>query len=223
MLRLRLRLISVAATLVAVLLMTAFSGVARADTVLIANLSNANENPPAVPTTSTGAPRPASSGMAVFILNDAQTQMTFMAMITNIDVTGTQTPDTNDNLTAAHIHAAALVLPNQNAGVVWGFFGTPFNDNNPNDFMMMPFATGVGGFFSGKWDLNEGNNTTLTVQLPNILSGNSYINFHTVQFGGGEIRGALQQVPVPEPSSILLLIAGMAGTFGVLRQKISAS
>lgn len=221
MLRLRLRLVSVAATLAVVLLITALPGVARADTVLIANLSNANENPPVVPTTSTGAPRPASSGMAVFVLNDAQTQLTFLAMITNIDVTGSQTPDTNDNLTAAHIHAAALVLPTQNAGVVWGFFGLPFNDNNPNDAMMMPFATGVGGFFAGKWDLPEGNNTTLTAQLPNILSGNSYMNFHTVQFGGGEIRGTLQQVP--EPSAILLLIAGIAGTFGLVRQKISAS
>jgi hypothetical protein len=37
--------------------------------------------------------------------------------------------------------------------------------------------------------LSEGNNTTLTAQLPNILSGHAYINFHTVQFGGGEIRG----------------------------------
>jgi hypothetical protein len=115
MLRLRLRLLSTAAVLVlAALFMTAFPGIARADTILIANLSNANENPPVNPTTTGGAPRPASSGMAVFVLNDAMTSMTMMATITNIDVNGSQTPDTNDNLTAAHIHAAAVVLPTQN-------------------------------------------------------------------------------------------------------------
>jgi hypothetical protein len=219
MLRLRLRLLSTAAALVlAALFMTAFPGIARADTVLFANLSNANENPPTVPTTTTGAPRPASFGMAVFILNDAMTSMTMMATIMNIDVTGSQTPDTNDNLVAAHIHAAAVVLPTQNVGVVWGFFGTPFNDNNPADAMVLPFATGVGGVFTGKWDAPEGNNTTLAAQLPNLLSGNAYINFHTSQFGGGEIRGTILQAP--EPSSILLLLTGGIGMLGVCRRKL---
>ena len=100
------------------------------------------------------------------------------------------------------------MTPTTNAPVVWGFFGSPFNDNNPNDQVFTPFATGVGGTISGKWDAPEGNNTTLAAQLPNILSGNSYINFHTVQFGGGEIRGALV---VPEPSTILLFGVGTLG------------
>ena len=30
---------------------------------------------------------------------------------------------------------------------------------------------------------------TLTAQLPNIRAGRAYINFHTNQFAGGEIRG----------------------------------
>ncbi len=106
------------------------------------------------------------------------------------------------------IHAAPTVTPTTNAPVVWGFFGSPFNDNNPNDQVFTPFATGVGGTISGKWDAPEGTNTTLAAQLPNILSGNSYINFHTVQFGGGEIRGALV---VPEPSTILLFGVGTLG------------
>ena len=98
--------------------------------------------------------------------------MTFTATIFNIDVNGTQTPnDANDNLVAAHIHAGPVVTPTLNGPVVWGFFGAPFNDNSPNDFTMTAFTTGVGGTFSGKWDLAEGNNTTLTAQLPNILAG----------------------------------------------------
>ena len=66
----------------------------------------------------------------------------------------------------------------------------PFNDTTPNDVAMTPFATGVGGTISGKWDASEGNMTTLAAQLPNILTGHSYINFHTNQFTVGEIRAS---------------------------------
>ena len=157
---------------------------ALADTILIATLTNAAENPPTVPTTSTGAARPASFGNAIFTLNDAMTEMMFSAAVVNIDFTGTQTPDINDNLIAAHIHASPTVTPTTNAGVVWGFFGMPFNDNSPNDVVIQPFPPGgVGGMISGKWDLTEGNGTTLAAQLPNILSGHAYINFHTMQYG----------------------------------------
>lgn len=184
-------------------------------TILYATLTNSQENPPVTPTTSTGAPRPESFGFATFVVNDAQTSITFTAQIFNIDVTGSQTPDTNDNLTAAHIHAGPNVTPATNAGVVWGFFGTPFNDNNPNDSLVVPFTTGVGGTFSGKWDAPEGNNTTLAAQLPFILTERAYINFHTTQFGGGEIRGALV---VPEPSSIVMLGMGAVALIGCGRR-----
>jgi len=156
--------------------------------------------------------------MAMFMLNDAMTAMTFTAAVFNIDVTGSQTPnDPNDNLTAAHIHAPAP--PGTNTSVVWGFFGAPFNDNNPNDMTMMPFPTGmVGGMFTGKWDLSEGNGTNLTPQIPSILAGLAYINFHTTQFGGGEIRGQIQVVP--EPSAVTLFGAGVFGLFLLGRRRL---
>ena len=153
-------------------------------------------------------PNPSSaSGLARFVLNDAMTALTFSATIFGLDFTGSRTPNPLDNLIAAHIHAPAP--PGVNAGVVWGFFGAPFNDNNPNDQVVTPFGIGVGGMISGKWDLPEGNTTTLAAQLPNILAGNSYINFHTVQFPGGEIRGQIDQVP--EPAGLILIGAGLAG------------
>ena len=188
-----------------------------ANTILVANLTNSQENPPTTPTLSTGGARPASFGPAIFALNDAMTAMTFSATIFNIDITGAQTADVNDNLTAAHIHAGPLVTPTTNGPVVWGFFGAPFNDNNPNDAVVTPFSTGVGGTFSGKWDLPEGNNTTLDAQLGNILSGRSYINFHTVQFGGGEIRGAIQLDPEPATATGMLLAIGAIAIIGFAR------
>jgi hypothetical protein len=200
------------------LLLSVAAASAGAQTFLTATLTDANENPPTVPTTVGGQPRPASFGTASFFIDAASTFMTFTATIFNIDVNGTQTPDVNDNLVAAHIHAGPLVTPTVNGPVVWGFFGTPFNDNNPNDFSFVPFTSGVGGTFSGKWDLAEGNGTTLSAQLPNILAGRAYINFHTTQFTGGEIRGNIVSA-VPEPESYALMLAGLAVIAGVARRR----
>ena len=193
------------------------SAAAQAVTVLTTTLTNSQENPPTVPTLTSGQPRPVSSGTATFTLNDAMTSMSFTATIQNIDFTGSQTADINDNLTAAHIHAGAAVTPTTNGGVVWGFFGSPFNDNNPNDVVVTPFASGVGGTISGKWDAAEGNNTTLTAQLNNVLEGRSYINFHTTQFGGGEIRGNIP--PIPEPETYALMLAGLGAMTLVARKR----
>ncbi len=174
----------------------------------VVNLTNAQENPPANPTTSGGARRPASFGTATFSINGAESAMTVTATINNLDFTGMQTPgDTNDNLTNAHIHAGAAVTPTTNGPVVWGFIGSPFNDNNPNDAVVTPFGIGVGGTFQGKWDTPEGNGTTLTAQLTNLKEGRAYINFHTTQFGGGEVRGQFPAMTAFRDS----LVAGLNG------------
>jgi CHRD domain/PEP-CTERM motif len=45
-----------------------------------------------------------------------------------------------------------------------------------------------------------------------MLAGESYFNIHTSTFGGGEIRGFLQQVQqIPEPQSIALAVLGLLG------------
>ena len=158
--------------------------------LFVVNMTNSQEVPPTNPTASGGGPRPASFGTARLRFNDAQTAMTFTSTVFNIDFTGTQTPgDTNDNLTVAHIHASAAGGPGIISPVVWGFFGSPFNDNNPNDQVVIPFSSGVGGQINGKWDAPEGNGTTLAAQLSNLREGRAYVNFHTTQFSGGEIRG----------------------------------
>lgn len=184
-------------------------GAAQADTVFTANLTNSQENPPVTPTLVTGAPRPVSFGNATLTLNDAQTALSFQGTVFNIDFTGSQSADPNDNLAVAHIHASATSVPGVNGPVVFGFIGSPFNDLTPMDVIVTPFASGVGATFSSIWNAAEGNNTTLTAQLGNILAGLGYLNFHTTQFPGGEIRG--QIIPaIPEPETYALMLAGLS-------------
>ncbi|HEV3410690.1 MAG TPA: CHRD domain-containing protein, partial [Chthoniobacterales bacterium] len=155
-----------------------------------------------------------------FELNDAMTALSMSVTINGLDVTGTQTSNTDDNLTAAHIHALPPGAPlNASGGVVWGFFGTPFNNNNPGDPMngLVPFASGVGGTFNVTWDAPEGNNTTLAAQLQSIFDGLAYINFHSVQFGGGEIRGQIFVAPEPASTGALLGLA-VLGLFAVRKR-----
>lgn len=180
---------------------------AHADRFFTATLTGAQEAP--------GPGSPTASGFANFVLNDAQTALRFNATVFGLDFTGSQSPATGDNLLNAHIHAPAP--PGIAASVVWGFIGTPFNDNNPNDVVVTPFSSGIGGTVSGKWDTPEGNGTTLTAQLPNILAGNSYINFHTVDFPSGAIRGQILPV-VPEPGTLALLATALVAG-GALRRR----
>jgi hypothetical protein len=73
---------------------------------------------------------------------------------------------------------------------------------------VIPFTTGVGGQINGKWDAPEGDGTTLAAQLSNLREGRAYVNFHTTQFGGGEIRGN-----IPAASAFRdAMVAGLNGS-----------
>jgi glucose/arabinose dehydrogenase len=177
-----------------------FTGIGH---VFVARLDGAQENPPNGST---------AKGYAAFFLNQEETALRFIVTVTGLDFTGTQTVDPSDNLVAAHIHAPAP--RGMNAGVRFGFFGQPFNDTNPNDVVVTPFASGVGGTIFSKWDRDEGNNTTLTAQLPNILAGLSYINFHTTRLPGGEVRGQIEENPQVTANIHKLFSYGLRNSFG---------
>jgi len=172
----------------------------------------------------TGGTRPASFGTATFVLNDAQTALSMTATIFNIDVTGTQTPgDLNDNLAAAHIHSGNIQSVDTRGvaarAITWGFFGSPDHDDNPDQLVITPFASGVGGTFTSVWDFAEGaGGTTLGVQLPRLIDGLGYLNFHTIQFGNGEIRGTLR-AQIPEPGSLAFVALVLGSFYIALRRR----
>jgi len=204
------------------LVIVAMSRVAIAAPILFtATLNSAQENNPLNTSTATG--------FATFELNDAQTALTWTATVFGLDFGGQTPGNPADDLTLAHIHRSPVGV---NGPVVWGFIGTPFNDIIPNplppgETIKTPFTDAVGGTVSSKWDLTEGNGlfegqpVTLANQLPFLLNGGTYINFHTTQFGGGEIRGQILQVSdsvsVPEPATLALLGIGVA-CFGLRRK-----
>jgi glucose/arabinose dehydrogenase len=177
-----------------------FTGIGH---VFVARLEGGQEVPPNAST---------AKGYAAFFLNEEGTALRFIVTVTGLDFTGTQTADPSDDLLNAHIHAAAP--RGTNAGVRFGFFGQPFNDTNPNDVVVTPFASGVGGTVFSKWDRDEGNNTTLTAQLPNILAGQSYINFHTRRLPGGEIRGQIEENPQVTANIHKVFSYGLRNSFG---------
>lgn len=141
-----------------------------------ATLSGQQEAPP--------NPSPAS-GTFSGVLNRARTAFNFTSVVSGIDL-AVQTPATADNVAAAHFHAGP---PGTAGGVVFGFLGTPNNDLDN-----VTLANPATGSVASEWRLNEGNATTLTAQIPNLLASNIYINFHTVALPGGEIRG--QVIPL---------------------------
>lgn len=93
--------------------------------------------------------------------------------------------DLTDNLIGdpsspgAHIHNAPA---GSNGPVLFGF-------NNPD----------------GTWPLSGSAMWTglSTSQVDDLFAGNMYINFHTTEFAGGEVRGQIFVVPTPGSAGIL--------------------
>ncbi|NUQ67626.1 MAG: CHRD domain-containing protein [Phycisphaerales bacterium] len=91
-------------------------------------------------------------------------------------------------VTGAHFHGAAL--PGANAGVQVNI-----------------------GSISGLFSPMVGNTTITNAQKTDLLNGLWYVNIHTSQFPGGEIRGQV----VPTPGAVALL--GVAGSLFVLPRR----
>jgi hypothetical protein len=56
-------------------------------------------------------------------------------------------------------------------------------------------------------------------QEVDFLAGNWYVNIHSGQFPGGEVRGQLNPTVVPEPASIVGLALGAGLLIGLRRRK----
>jgi hypothetical protein len=172
----------------------AIAGNARAQVAFTAVLNGAQE-----------APNPNNStaiGFGNFLLNQAQTQLTF-----NVNYQGL-----GSAFAAAHFHNAPIGTA---GGIVRGMtIGVegPGGTGSPN------------GSFNGVWSNTDApipansQNFPLTPTLVNaLLAGNLYFNVHSANFPGGEIRG--QILPVPEPGTLALTGLAFAGVIAYRRRR----
>ena len=192
----------------------AAAGAAQAITIFHATLTNDQEviNPP--------IPNEGSSGFATFVLNDAQDRLTYDVQLVGLDLRGVNAAgvpgqaipgdlNPNDNVTRMHIHRNKVGL---NGNIVFGII-----DANPllRDDLLDLVIDIPGLHITGAWDLTEGSQvlgqvTNLGNELANLFAFGLYINVHTSDHPGGEIRGQI----LPEPDSLALLGIGALGLFG---------
>lgn len=177
-----------------------FCAVAKADQiVLTATLTGAQEVPPS------GSP---GIGSALVTFDTVTNLLTV-----NVSFAGLVSPTI-----ASHIHcctppgANALVativptFPGFPLGVTTGTYLQTFDMSLASSYNPA-FITAHGGTVAG----------AQAAFVAGLLSGQTYLNIHTTQFPGGEIRGQLQ--PVPEPATMLLLATGIFGAAGALRKR----
>jgi len=155
-------------------------------TNFIANPDGSQEVPP-VSTTGTG--------IALFELNAAGTEISFRIEISNLDLGG-QTPDPDDDVTGAHIHSAPL---GDIGGVVVGFI-TPSSTTNTVDAV----AGTIIGTIDSSSLIGSLKDKPFSDLVNAMILGNTYVNIHTAPNLGGEIRGQIQVVdlvnnPIPQP------------------------
>jgi hypothetical protein len=166
-----------------------------------ANLSGANEN---APTPSPGV------GFAQVTIDDILNTM-------QVDVNFSGLTSGN---TAAHIHCCVAVGGNAGVATITPTFtGFPTGTTSgtySHIFDLTQSSTWNPAFISA----NGGTAASAeAVFLAGIAADQTYLNIHTTNFAGGEIRGFLA-VPTPEAEPLVLLAIGILGLAGVYSRRV---
>jgi hypothetical protein len=124
--------------------------------------------------------------------------------------------------TASHIHCC--IAPGGNTGVATttptftGFPSGVTSGTYDHTFDLTSASSYNPAFVTANGGTVASAEATL---LAGLDAGNAYLNIHTTNFGGGEIRGFLHAVP--EPSTWAMLLIGFAGVgFMAYRRKAKA-
>ena len=116
-----------------------------------------------------------ATGTGTAVLNFDQTRFSFATDTSGIDLDGNQTvADAGDNLVGMHIHNAPA---GTSGGILFDILGSAATDRNAPQ-----------GTVAGLWTKATG---LTPANVQNLLTDNTYINLHTGDFPGGEIRGQI--------------------------------
>lgn len=128
------------------------------------------------------------------------------------------------NTTASHIHSPTAAPGTGTAGVATT---TPTFAGFPLGVTSGSYSNTLDLTLSSSWNpsfVTANGGTTAGAEsalASGIASGSAYLNIHSSSFPGGEIRGFF--VPVPEPSSVVLLLFGGPALVWVARRRKRAS
>jgi len=131
----------------------------------------------------------------------------------NLFVTGLTSADlvgAGANSTPIHIHSAPAGA-NGSIVVDVAFQGT-IDDIGTTGVKL----TVEGGTFGGA---QGAVNSDTATNISDLLAGNLYINIHTEAAPGGEIRGQIVPLQIPEPSTVALSALGLLGLAVIRRRR----
>ena len=189
-----------------VVLMATFTlNATAAPIVYYTTLSGANAAPPNV--------SPGTGSATVIFDNSAHTldlQMSFMNLLGNTTASHIHGPTTIPGIGTAAVMTQLPSFVGFPLGVTSGTYNNIFDLTSTSSYSPS-FITAYGGTVAG----------AEAALAASLAGGTAYLNIHTAMFPGGEIRGFLyteSSSSVPEPSTLLLLSAGLGGLV-LLRRK----
>ena len=188
-------------TLIALALLVSAAATQAVPTVFQGTLSGGAEIPPNGST---------ASGDVTISFDQVANTLHVMASYTGLIGGGAE---------AAHIHCC--IAPGSNVMVATTTPSFPEFPTTTSGTYDRTFDTTLASTYNAAFLNGPGGGTIQGAEdalFAGMVAGNSYFNIHNATFPGGEIRANLVVTPIPEPSTYVLLSAGLLVMAGVARR-----